>query len=61
MVQLPEAFCERMRQLLGDQYEAFAASYERERVQGLRLNGLKAERPAGGWEEAARGLCLQAV
>ena len=24
MVQLPEAFCERMRQLLGDQYEAFA-------------------------------------
>lgn len=56
MVQLPEAFCERMRQLLGDQYEAFAASYERERVQGLRLNGLKAERPAGGWEEEARVL-----
>jgi len=56
MVQLPEAFCERMRQLLGDQYEAFIASYERERVQGLRLNGLKAECPAGGWEEAARAL-----
>lgn len=41
MMQLPAAFCQRMRQLLGDQYEEFEASYEKERVQGLRLNRLK--------------------
>jgi NOL1/NOP2/sun family putative RNA methylase len=40
-VRLPEAFLERMRRLLGDEYEAFVLSYERERVQGLRFNTLK--------------------
>jgi NOL1/NOP2/sun family putative RNA methylase len=40
-VRLPEEFLERMRRLLGDEYEAFVLSYERERVQGLRFNTLK--------------------
>ena len=34
-------FEERMRVLLGDEYPAFAASYDKERVQGLRFNSLK--------------------
>ena len=38
---LPEAFLERMRQMLGAEYEAFLASYNREKYQALRLNGLK--------------------
>lgn len=41
MVDLPERFKERMRELLGEEYEDFAASYEKERVQGLRFNSLK--------------------
>lgn len=38
---LPEAFCRRMKGLLGQEYEAFADSYEKERSQGLRLNPIK--------------------
>lgn len=38
---LPEAFAERMRGLLGGEYESFAASYEKERQYGLRRNPLK--------------------
>lgn len=45
---LPEAFAERMRRLLGSEYESFSASYERERQYGLRRNPLK------GSEEAFR-------
>ncbi len=41
--QLPEAFLNRMKKLLGEEYQAFAESYERERTQGLRVNGLKGE------------------
>jgi NOL1/NOP2/sun family putative RNA methylase len=40
-VRLPEAFLERMRRLLGNEYEAFVQSYGQERVQGLRFNTLK--------------------
>ncbi len=39
---LPEAFEERMRLILGSEYEAFALSLRNERVQGLRFNTLKA-------------------
>ncbi len=46
MTGLPEAFVERMKKLLGEEYEAFAGSYEQERSQGLRMNYLK-----GGNEE----------
>jgi len=38
---LPEAFLERMQRLLGSEYEAFAASYEKQRQYGLRRNLLK--------------------
>ena len=70
MADLPVRFKERMKELLGEGYEAFEASYDRERVQGLRLNSLKtAEGMREGWEEdgvralaeqvaAQAGLCL---
>lgn len=51
MITLPEAFRERMKALLKDEYEAFEASYEKERVQGLRFNSLKsAEGQKKDWE-----------
>ncbi len=40
-ISLPEAFKERMRKLLGGEYEEFIESYERTRAQGLRVNPLK--------------------
>lgn len=42
-MELPSAFKERMKQMLGEEYEAFIDSYDRERTQGLRLNLLKTE------------------
>ncbi|HJC46833.1 MAG TPA: RsmF rRNA methyltransferase first C-terminal domain-containing protein [Candidatus Lachnoclostridium pullistercoris] len=45
MTELPAAFKERMRRLLGEEeYGRFMESYGAERAQGLRLNRLKAER-----------------
>jgi len=41
----PEAFEKRMRQLLGEEYDAFAASYDKPRNVGLRLNPLKTDTP----------------
>lgn len=38
---LPEAFLERMRSLLDQEYDAFLESYEQERYLALRLNALK--------------------
>ena len=43
---LPGAFLDRMKGQLGADYEAFLASYNRERTYGLRYNPLKAEREA---------------
>lgn len=40
-IKLPEQFLRRMEGLLGDEYEIFIESYEKERVQGLRLNPWK--------------------
>ncbi len=40
-VKLPEAFLDKMKSLLGEEYEEFVLSYETERVQGLRFNTLK--------------------
>lgn len=40
-IQLPQAFTEKMKALLGAEYDAFAESYQKERVQGLRFNTLK--------------------
>lgn len=41
-VKLPEAFEQRMKHMLGDEFEPFLASYEQERYYGLRVNTLKA-------------------
>ncbi len=38
---LPEAFLNRMKQMLGAEYDAFLASYAQERTYGLRINPLK--------------------
>ena len=38
---LPRSFLDRMQRMLGEEYEAFLASYEQERYQALRLNTLK--------------------
>lgn len=38
---LPEAFLARMQQMLGDEYEKFLESFEKEKYQALRLNALK--------------------
>lgn len=40
-MKLPECFEERMKRLLGEEYPAFAAGYDRERVYGLRINTSK--------------------
>ena len=41
---LPPAFMERMKEQLGDRYEAFLSGYDRERTYGLRYNPLKMDR-----------------
>ncbi len=43
---LPEAFLERMKHQLGDEYEAFLASLERPRAVALRFNPLKGQAPS---------------
>ncbi|MGN0159287.1 MAG: RsmB/NOP family class I SAM-dependent RNA methyltransferase [Brotaphodocola sp.] len=40
---LPERFLEKMKKLLGEEYEAFLKSYNEERVQGLRFNTRKGD------------------
>lgn len=42
-IQLPQAFAERMKALMGAEYDAFIGSYQKERVQGLRFNTLKGD------------------
>lgn len=41
MIDLPEEFRERMRQMLGESYVTFLESYDRPRQYGLRVNTLK--------------------
>lgn len=43
MINLPSAFLERMKLMLGGEYEDFLTSYEIERSHGLRVNRLKAD------------------
>ena len=43
MIRLPEEFQKKMKDLLGEEYDAFVQSYENERVQGLRFNTLKTD------------------
>lgn len=46
MMQLPEDFMIRMQGMLGEAYPAFLRSYEKEKVQALRINTLKDTREA---------------
>ena len=41
--ELPGAFCEKMRRMLGEEYPAFVESYGKPRVQGLRFNPWKVD------------------
>lgn len=41
---LPQDFKDRMKEMLGDAYEAFEKSYEKEKYQSLRINPLKTEK-----------------
>ena len=38
MVMLPNEFTEKMKKMLGDEYETFLASYDEPRKFGLRVN-----------------------
>ncbi len=40
-MKLPEAFCARIKMMLGDEYEAFLSAYDRPSTPSLRLNPLK--------------------
>lgn len=40
-IRLPELFVRKMKLLLGEEYEAFAANYERERSRGIRFHETK--------------------
>ena len=40
-IRLPEKFEKRMRELLGEEYEAFAKGYEIDHAAGLRVNTMK--------------------
>lgn len=41
---LPQIFVDRMKEMLGEEYEAFLASYDLPKYQALRINPLKAEK-----------------
>ena len=41
MTPLPHAFCDRMKETLGREYEAFLACYEKPHLRGIRLNPQK--------------------
>ena len=40
---LPAEFADRMKQMLGNEYEEFEACYDREKYRALRFNPLKGE------------------
>lgn len=48
-IQLPEPFVQKMKQLLDDEFDRFIASYDDERVYGLRVNELKIK--AAEWQQ----------
>ena len=41
---LPQDFVGRMKAMLGEEYEAFEASYEQRKYQSLRINSLKTDK-----------------
>ena len=48
-IQLPEAFCQEMKSLLGEEYGQYLDSFDQPRNFGLRINTLKWT--PGQWEE----------
>ena len=48
MIELPKAFTDEMKELLGEEYPAYLATYERPVRQGLRINSRKLTREK--WE-----------
>ena len=50
-MRLPEKFTERMQEMLGEEYDEFLHSFEKEHYQALRLNPLKKQQEAG-WNES---------
>lgn len=44
---LPKEFCKRMKELLGDEYDAFIGSYDTKLNRGIRINTLKCPDTAG--------------
>lgn len=58
---LPELFLQRMRMQLGEEYEAFLESYEKERHQALRFNRLKKTEGDVGERELAGLFSLEPV
>lgn len=51
-MRLPDSFLENMKGLMGSEYEAWLASYERQPYQGLRINTTKMKRE--DWEQKNR-------
>ena len=47
MIMLPESFVNRMKEMLGEEYEAFSEALKEERHQALRINPLKILRGQG--------------
>ena len=43
MQQLPQEFLSRMKNMLGDEYDVFLKSYDKNKIQGLRINALKCD------------------
>ena len=43
MQNLPQEFLSRMKEMLGDEYACFLASYDENKIQGLRINTLKCD------------------
>lgn len=58
---LPEQFCERMKKMLGEEYNAFVTSLEQEKYQALRINPLKRNRNTNEKEKKMTGFHLTPV
>lgn len=56
MIPYPEQWLENMRGLLGEEYEDFRASLDREHFAGLRLNPLRLDRSAAAAEKYTDGI-----
>lgn len=58
-INLPDTFLESMRNLLGEEYDAWLASYETAPFQGLRINRTKVE--PGEWEKGLSPFSVKRV